>query len=434
MRRRILFVFALSFVLVILGQPVRADEPVKHREFVWGVTAFTGQEYQGIFSPPEVTKLYLLSNVTHVLNGHYTMVYYWPIDREYKPDWSALDEEVEGTLEVLDRNGRIIRQIQSEQFLVTNPDSTQFPRINLLLGNEATAVYDEYEADLEVNRDQWKEYDQLFWNYLQAITLDPGNSEIQAPEQPPQFEKALVSPKLGFPLQLPPGEYQIQQRDKSNQIIPGSQRIVISVESRRDGIGYSVIPKTKWTVTETSDDISQIIYYTSEVESIYLEPYATREYNQQSYVRLTKPQESTASVNQWVWVYDKSLEGVQLQVWLGGKEISQVIYLPYKVEQIPGSALGYRVVPFDNTSEGEPSFVAFEILDDASIRRFNVQLVSENGTVVPGSERVLVRIRGDLPDLVYVLALFPLIVAISIYWRQRQIRARSLKELAEAGV
>ncbi len=135
-----------------------------------------------------------------------------------------------------------------------------------------------------------------------------------------------------------------------------------------------------------------------------------------------------------LWVRGMPLDGVQLQLWSGGRLVEQVTKKPYAVQQLPGAALGYQVVPFDQAVSAKPDFEAAPVSAVAEATGYTARLVRADGTLVPGSERTLIRASDELPLLAYGLALFPLLVGLGVRWRRWRARTRSLKVLAEAVV
>jgi hypothetical protein len=353
-------------------------------------------------------------------------VYYWPIDREYKPDWVRLNEAVDGALEVLADGGQLImRQTSQEQYVLRPRSDQSAEQTELLIGAAATGAYsesqrewDRYKADLAAYETQLEEY------------LRAHSSSQVAPEAPATPTALLLPPDDGFPLSLREGKYRLQLRDRAGNILPGSQRALTIVSPRTSSVGYTVIPQAKWTAPESSFEGSQVIYYSSNATTIYLAAFAEGEYNEQEYARLERPQETTASADRWLWVQGASLDGVQLQVWSRGRLVTSVTQKPYSVRQLRGSTLGYEVVPSDSEISPVPDFTAFEVTALGGPSGYTVRLIRDNGEEVQGSERILRRASDELPFAAYVLVLVPVGVGIGVHlWRRRR-RARARRKLA----
>jgi len=404
------------------------------REFAWTAMVFDDATYQGVFLPSEKPTIYILAGEKHVLVAHYTMVYYWAIDREYKPDWERMDDLVDGTIEVRDARDAVIGEIRQQQYLLTNPGHTVGDLTELHLGNDADAVYDLYVKDRDAYLASVNEYDRQMAEYARKYALDPTDPTIRPPSPPPAFNELMSPPRAGFVLDLPRGTYHIRLRDQGGDAVEGSDRTVYSVVARRESTGYIVIPEAKWTISESSDEPGQIIYYASDGAALYLVPVATKEYNEKEYVRINTPQDTLASANRWIWLHGQPItRGLRLQVWSDHRLVKRVDKEGYSVQQSSGSALGYQIVPAEDTGSAYADFEAFKVPAAGMGTRFVVRLERDDGTIVPGSERTHLRVRKDIPTPGFLIALLPLAVALGISYRRRKLRSRSLKELATLG-
>ncbi|HZQ09142.1 MAG TPA: hypothetical protein VFD70_21370 [Anaerolineae bacterium] len=426
-------VLAAWFALTAVPSAVHADAPVKERQFVWGVLASTGHDYNGVFSPGVAPSLYLLAGQTHILLPSYTLVYYWPIDHEYKPDWASLNEPAAGTVEILTLDGRVLQRLTSETYLMQPVNTPPGSPPELLRGEQATAAYHAYETKREAYYASMAEYDKKLAEYMRQQELTPNDTFLQKPDPPPTFAEFFPPPSPGYFVQLDPGAYRLQLRDASGQIVPGSQRTLIAVTPRQESVGYAVIPESKWTIPEQSDESSEIIYVTAQGTTLYLEPFRMREFNQQELARLSNPQDTTASPNRWQWVQDAPLNNVQLEILSNGQPVARVAKQSYSVKQIPGAALGYTVVPFDASATASPDLEAFAVPAVAGATAYAVRLVYEDGIIVPGSERSVIQANDTLSPFSYALIFLPLGGGLVVLGWRRRIHARSLKALAAMG-
>ncbi len=421
-------------LLALSPHAAQADAPAKHREFVWGATAFTGQDYNGVFSPVEVPTIYLLAGQTHMLTPRQTLVYYWPIDREYKPDWASLNEEVGGTVEILDHYERIIQRITRQPYIIQSPDMQPDPAARLLVGDAATSLYQAYVAEREAYFKQVAAYDSQLQQALQGGKATQADATAKLGQRPPAFTKYLAAPNQGFALKLAPGVYGMRLRDGAGQIVRDSQRTLISIAPRRTSISYAVIPESKWTVPEASDEASQVIYYSAHGATLYLDPAISQEYNQRDYAGLQHPQDTTTSASRWMWVRGPRVDAVHIEIWAHGQRVGQAERRAYSVTQLPGAALGYKVVPYDMAVSPQVDLEAFEVPALAGVSPYTLRLVRADGTVVPGGERTLVRAGDGVPAQAYGLLVLPLMVGLTLHIRRRRVRRRSLAELAAAGI
>jgi hypothetical protein len=407
--------------------------PAASREFVYGIQALVDRDYTGIFSPSEVPNIYLRADSTAILLPRYTLVYYWPIDRQFKPDWASLNEPASGTLEVV-KDGRVISQIPPSSYLVVPRADGGWIRAQLLLNDQARHAYRDYVK----RRDQYlamvSDYDSRLEVYFNQKALHPNDATLQSPMPPPQFTEAMSPPQEGHPVRIAAGTYDIRLRGPNGQVVPNSTRHVVAVAPRRESIGYDVIPESKWTAPESSDDRNQIIYYSGQASTIYMRPIRVQEFNELEYTRLTRLQDTIASPVRWIWVRGEPVSGARLRVYAGNHQGAELSVKPYTTKQLPGSALGYQIIPFDAKTSPTPDLQAIAVPMRANLNRFTVQLVRGDGTPLAGSERDLVRARADVPPLGYGFVVLPLAAGIVVQIRGRRLRARSLRRLADAGV
>ena len=261
-------------------------------------------------------------------------------------------------------------------------------------------------------------YDQQLEEYLQAVASDP-NTTQEAPLPPPSFNKAMLPPEYGYPVNLPAGTYDIHLLGYDGQIISGSERTLIAFEPRREGVGYTVIPENKWTIQESSDIASQVVYFSNDDNTLFLQAYRTLEFNEQLYTRLEFPQETTSSKDQWIWVRDTLLNDVKMQVLVDGKSVGLIGHESFSIIQTPGSALGYSIELFDPLISKTPDFEAFMLDPISGVSSYSVQLLGGDGIVISGSERELVQTNKDLPLAAYSLIFFPILIRLAAgLWRK----------------
>ena len=434
--RKSRWIFLLLFFLVSLSSCSGAlsGEREGQQGFVWRVYGFDGSAYTGTISPPKVSQLYFLAGERNLISANYSFVYYWPITHEYLVDWSRLNERANGTLEILDNDGRLIQQINAEPYLLTNDDFTAIGTDHLLVGREATEHYGMYEELRDKWRTQHAEYTRKIQEYQRALVADPDRTDLEFPQPPEDFKMMLAEPRPGYPVELGEGTYQIQLRDEKGNIVQESCRTVIGVSPRRDSMGYVVIPEERWTKLESSDEPSQVIYFSPQSTAVYLQPTWIKEYNQKEYTRITDPQNITASTDLWEWIKGPVLENVQLQILNEGQVNTQIQKTPYVVMQDRDQALGYKIIPYEQNANSPADFGAFGVSIIPGLKRYEVQVIREDGTIVSGSKRVLLRTSGSMPFIANGITIFPLGVGIYMRWQRWKIRSRSLKELKQAGL
>ena len=77
--------------------PGLVDKTEKREEFVYGVNAYNGTLYQGVFHPPSVDTIYLLADTINIISPRKTLIYYWAVTNEYKADFDSMNEDIPGT-------------------------------------------------------------------------------------------------------------------------------------------------------------------------------------------------------------------------------------------------------------------------------------------------------------------------------------------------
>ena len=96
--------------------------------------------------------------------------------------------------------------------------------------------------------------------------------EIPASPQQPEAPKLYVtSPVEAFVFELPEGKYRIRLVDPNGEVVPETQKNLVVFAPRRAGVGYEIIPESKWTRPVLSDDNSHVLYLEGR-RTFYLKP------------------------------------------------------------------------------------------------------------------------------------------------------------------
>lgn len=283
----------------------------------------------------------------------------------------------------------------------------------------AQAAYREASLAYQDERSAWLEQARE----AQANDGDPA-SLPPAPEPPEAFNLFSTGLNSGYPIQLPPGTYQIRTRLPDGSIVPESVRRLVVFAPRRTAVGYEVIPEARWTFSEELNDLSGAILGRKD-SVVYLTPYIVREYPALAYERLQDPQfTGDASGSEWMWVSGESLEEDVLEVVRNGRVQERITLEPYFVRQVPGGELGYEILPYSpSTPDLTPrvDFRGYRLELSAERPAFDVRLRSPEQELLFGSTRP---VRVVEPVSVYMLlplALLPLILgAALLFWRHRR--------------
>jgi hypothetical protein len=200
---------------------------------------------------------------------------------------------------------------------------------------------------------------------------------------------------------------------------------------RRTGVGYTIVPETRWTTPLESPAPSDVIVGAAD-SALYLEPHLAREYPGRDWALLQNPQRLQGDVGGWEWVNGERLRDQRLEIIAGEEVVDRRSLTRYEVRQVPGSQLGYDVIEMDSSASGtpdtadsrRPDFAAYPLDLEAPGEHYQIRLTAEQGEIVPGSNR-LVHVPENPPiTRLFVLPVIPLVAgAIVISRRRRGVRA-----------
>lgn len=422
-----------------------AAEPVKERQVVYGITPWTGKEYGGTFAPGVVDTIYLATGSRHILDVLETDVYYWPITQEFMADWMEHRQEIAGKLEIRQGN-RVVATLEKQPYTFVYPEGYFGGAVELAVGADASGAYERYQQAIDDYYEAataYQEAEEAWRDQMSEIleevqrTGNPADPQTlpKAPEAPEPPKLLVMQPSEGFIVELPEGKYTIRVLDAEGHEIAGTSKRLEVFGPRRSGVGYQIIPESKWTVPVESGDPSQVLYVSTEA-TFYLKAFDAREYNRHAYQRmieLAKPLAGSGQQSAWQWVMGAEREGLSLQVVQDGRVVQTVSPKPYYVQQAPGYALGYQIVDFDPSKpefEGrQPSFEAYKVqLNPDPGARYSLRLVDEQGQVVAGSEREVLAVRPSPVWPLYAWPGVPLVVGLVVAGWRRRLRPKRLPE------
>ena len=418
-----LFVFLLVFLLVAL--PVSAQNPERREAFLWATTVFAGVQYESTFTPPESDTLYLLADASHVLAPRSTLVYDWPITNRLLADWLARNELVDGTLVLRNGAGQEERLALTDYAIQFDGDSPA-ETVTLYSGTDAAAKYAVFDQARQAYATALHAQFQLEQQYQAALTAAAQaatkGEKLPIPDGPlpplPPFTRYSTEVKQAFVLNLPVGDYTLWLERPDGREQPTSRKRLHVFAPRRTGVGYSVMPASKWTVPEQSDDPRNAIY-ARPGSTLYLQPFTEFEVNELAYGRMLDAQAAGLQADRYVWVHTTPYPDVTLQLFQQGQVVAGAANQPYFVRQLPGASLGYTIEAFDPVTEKSPTFYGYGVTVDEALR---IQLVAGDGQPVTGSSREIRPIRGADRRIVYTLSLLPLLVGGALLlWRRRSV-------------
>lgn len=404
----------VALLLALLPALGFAQEPPRQRQFVYGLNLFDGVTYQAGFAPAAVDTIYALADADSVIDPKRTEVYYWPITNEYRPDFAALNQLIPGTL-IVSQGGRQVAAIELAPYVVQFDQSGRDSSGSLYAGDAARSAWARFQEERRAYVERLRQYSEAVVAFQSAPTAGP-------PEAPAPFTLYSTEPAQGFRINLPAGSYDLQLRDPSGAVVPGSQKRLLTIAPRRQGTGYEVVPQEKWTYPERADDPADAIH-TAPSGVVYLRPFGQIELNALEYARLKNPQDQQATANRWTWVHTTPLTEATLTVRGVGSE-QRLSLAEFRVEQLPGGALGYRVVPLDRAQGGgSPDLVAYRVEAPPARGGLELRLVDRDGRELPGSARQL---KATPPVADWQLALpvlVPLALGLTVgLWRRDRVK------------
>ena len=441
-RRAALLAFLLGGALGAGSLAAQAPERVE--QFVYSIAAFNGLDYAGTFARREADTIYLLAGVDNFLTARNGLVYFWPITGEWKLDLSALDVAFEGTLELSARG-------QPPQTLGMTPYTYYNVRGEYEL-NWKVATEAEAEAVVQHSRDLISAYYEAVADYRQErMEYEQGLQEMvgtivarreagedvtelvaevekmEPPAEPQRPTHYLVPPvpvQQAFIINLPVGEYRIRMLTADGAVMEGSERRIVTFARRRaEAVGLDVIPGDKWTRPVESTSPSSVLYVDGSTD-LYLRPFYQREYNDLFYEKMRR-NDARGNPGLMKWVRIQQVPGAVVEVAAGAPAAQPrpVREAPFFVEQLPGAALGYRIVPFDPVehADRQPSLRAFHLPLSRERPVLRVRVLDRDGQPLPSSQR---QVRIVAPSVRARWALLPAAVPLLVLVVVLALRSR----------
>ena len=421
----------LLAILVGLGaepEPVRAETSSREEQVVLWPYVSDGAEYRRVAYPRQVDTVRVLADTPIVFDARRSQVYRWPLTREYLADFTALNDPVAGTLEIVSPGGEV-RRIAPRRYSLWYPDGVAGGRAELLLDEVAREAYESYVREARAAVEAARAFEMRRAEHharAQAWLRQAAARVTPLPPPPPEFTETEPPPYRPYATEieeapvvsLPPGEYRVRWRGPDGAVIPDSERRVISFAPRRRAIGYRILPESRWTQSETSFDPDETLYLNGDA-ALFLQPVVVEEYNAALYARLHRPQTLEApDPALHVWVPRGAMSGARIALWRDREQLGTVPEVPYRVAQQPGTGFGYTIEPFEPRGSAlEPDFVAMR-LPPGHGQLSRLSLIGPDGAELPGSRREVRSVRTGLDPLVYAPALLPLLLAVAMRLRR----------------
>ena len=426
-----------AVLLLLAGAAgVAAQAPLREEQFVYSIVAFNGRDYAGTFARRGAGTIYLLADVDNFITARNRLVYFWPITGEWKLD-RALDVAFTGTLELSGRGGAP-QALGMTPYTYYNVRGEYELNWQVATAAEADAVVEHahgltaaYYQAMTDHRRARQVYDRLLEQIVETITALRAEgkdvaglvAELEKLEPPPEPQPPahyVVPPvpvQQAFIVNLPAGEYGIRLLTPDGAVMEGSERRVVTFSQRRaEAVGLEVIPGDKWTRPVESTSPAAVLYVAGSTD-LYLRPFFQQEYNDLFYEKLRR-NDARGNPGLMKWVRIQQMPGAAVEVAASAAPPRTLREQPFFVEQLPGAALGYRIVPYDpdgKHADREPSLRAIHlpIAPQQPVLRLRVR--DRAGRLLPSGDRQ-VRVVAPSPRarLALLLAAAPLLVMAAV--------------------
>jgi hypothetical protein len=430
--RYIILTIGFLGVFSLIVHPCAGIEPDKVEGIVYRLQSHTGTEHKILYSPPQVEEIYLLAGTDNIIDPRYTLVYYWPLSREYFASWERLDVPVEGKLEIL-KNGGMIQTLPREEVVLSYPKGASRGRSIVLKGEKAIMKQKEYETLADKFEEEVAAFGQKILQYRKNlkefmkgdVSGNPGAVLPKPPVEPVPPILYVSNLMKTFVVNLPVGRYSIRIRAEDGTIVEGSERnLVLFQPLQEEGIGYEIMPEERWTVRLSADDSDGGIYC-EPGKALFLIPFRTTAYDESSYIRLINPQ-GLGREGVLEWIHKDRIENMRLLLLSHGKLVRMVEWKKYYVKQVPGAELGYKIIEYDEeAASGEsPTFSGFFLSFEEKDSGNRYEIVLENlvtGERISGSKRKLRIIGKTGVSSLWAISFIPSVLGSCMFvWRRKK--------------
>lgn len=427
----------IVFLCVALVPALRlpADVPVRTEQVIYTLVSYNGKDYSPTFAPESSDTIYILADSDNFVSVRKTFVYWWPPTGRWQTEASTFNELQPGILEVTGGEGPP-RLLEMEKYTYFNVNGEYEQNWKVAVGAAADA---EVRRSREISEKFVKdasEYSTKRAAYLAELRVLSSRIEklkalkqdvtvlqrqmdtLPAPPEPQQPKEYIVPPSPvqgAFIVNLPPGRYRVRLLDHDAAVLEGSERFIVAHTARRtNGVGYEVIPSDKWTRPEESKSPSSVLYVNGKAD-LYVTPFFENEYNDLEYGRTTD-NGATGNPAIYSWKRIQQVPHAALALRSSGGAPELLHEEPFLVEQTEGAGLGYTIVPFDGQGgqQGkEANLKSFHLPLRSGARTFELRVLDEHGSTLPGSERRIRVVDPGRGTLFYVLVVLAPIVVMA---------------------
>jgi hypothetical protein len=318
-------------------------------------------------------------------------------------------------------------------YLTWHADGVGAGPVELIFGDETQTFYRDYVEKARAAAENARKYQRIVAERQAAVeawlkiaaerppTLPKPPPELTITEPEP-YRAYASEPRIAAVTALPEGRYTVRLRGADGEIVPGSERALVSFAPRARAIGYVLRPEDRWTRPLVSFAPSETIY-TTDKTGLFLQPVPVSEYEAGRFTRLFRPQSIEAtdpSLTAWVpRPQDKEqITGAELALSADGSALGTVPPIAYRVGQLPGGARGYRIEEFEPVAGAtlEPDFIAMQLGRDSAATEL---VLTADGAPLPGSDRQIRHVSPPSEALLFLPALLPLAVGVGLRLRRR---------------
>jgi len=408
---RIMFIIIL---IVISFIRIQALTPDTTKEIVYGLSLWNAEGFSKTFCPQEKDEIHVIADSYNVINIKKMQVYYWPLTKEYKLKSSQTDKSYEGTLEIVKRD-EVINSIEMNEYTYKVPDTNNFKIQELITGQEAKEVFenykhkvDEYYTTLDKYEQERKEYYDKLKELMQKKNVKKEDLP-KKPVEPISPGEYVYEPQRAFILNVSEGEYLLRLKDKSGNIIEGTEKKLIAFTSNREGINYNILPEDKWNKPQKSDELKDTLY-TQGKNTVFLQAFGSVEYPEMNYSNLSElNQVKTYNSQRYIWVRLKRLHQGKMQLLKKGKVIKQIQEKPYYVKQTSDYTAGFNIIEWSKELiDTTPTFWGFKV--DIENGNYTIRMIDDKGNILSGSERNIQSIDDHNINLLFIISLIPFII------------------------
>lgn len=432
---------AVLLLLYITSVPGIAQVPVRKEQLIYTILAFNGRDYSRTFGGEDASNIYLISNVDNFLGVCKTLVYFWPITGEWKTSLSTLNIPFEGALQILGYGGKL-ENLKPTPYTFYNVQGEYELNWKVAKGEEAYRVWEHYQGLMSAYLESLRQYQRERNNYrarLDDLTLkitrmrNEGKDvtkyiemmkELKPPQEPDVPRDYIVPPapvSRGFIVNLPAGKYRLRFITNEGELMQGSEiGLVIFDRRRAESVGLEVIPGDRWTRPVESKPPASVLYVDGSAD-LYLRPFFMDEYNDLYYEKMRR-NDARGNPALMKWVRIQQIPEARIFILKKGDEPRIVLEEPFFVEQLKGTSLGYKIIPYDPMGahrDLEPGLIAFHIPLGNEDRIINLRVEDKNGrTLKDGTRQIRVIHASRSGFLLLIFAVLPFIAMTIVFLRR----------------